>query len=261
MSTQTTGKLLKECFQTPAFAIVMLEDWREIVFRTDVRTMALLAQTCKAFWQLVEEIRKKNLGIALEYRRIEQILLAKKCLMMCANYGIPEAMFHLGYAKLRGGFGFKSFQKPTDAYDWIKKASGAGYPLAMVHLATSYSDEVDQQTKTTLKEKVLQSNCPLAIAAYWSTRTYKPENFIKNLRPVAEGGNEFAQNILACECITDKHELLSCTANEECLYWFEKSAIQGHMDSQRILSDWYNRTGNKEKAQFWQKKIKIHQNL
>lgn len=127
-------KLLRTCFRNVTPALVPLEVWWDIVLGTDLRAMPILAQTSKGFWQLVKEIRRRNLWIALEYRRIDQIPLARKCLIMCANHGIPEAMFHIGYAKQHGGFGFK---KSYRCNDWMQKASDAGYPLAMA--MTAYS--------------------------------------------------------------------------------------------------------------------------
>lgn len=147
-------KLLRRCFRNVAPTLVPLEVWWDIVLGTDVRAMTLLAQTSKGFWQLVEEIRRRNLRIALEYRRIDQIPLAKRCLTLCANHGIPEAMFHIGYAKQHGGFGFKK-----QSNDWIKKASDAGYPLAMaMYLEECYS--------FMLEDAVLSSEDNCAIGYY-----------------------------------------------------------------------------------------------
>jgi hypothetical protein len=97
-----TRRLLRLCFtRLPPASQVPLEIWRDnVVLETDLPTMTLLAQTCKAFWELVEEIRRCNVRVALVYRQYDQIPLARRCLKMCAHNGVAEAMFHLGYTRI-----------------------------------------------------------------------------------------------------------------------------------------------------------------
>jgi hypothetical protein len=248
-------KLLRKCFRNVAPALVPLEVWWEIVLGTDVRDMTLLAQTSKAFWQLVEEIRRRNLWIALEYRRIDQIPLARKCLTMCANHGIPEAMFHIGYAKFHKGFGFKNSIYLHN--DWIKKAADVGYPLAMAFLICQ-PGMIRQSDAEKLIERVFLSKDPCAIGYYYFKRmpTLISKECVDNLKIVAEKGNEFAQYILAGVYANGTRDILR--DDEEAMYWYGKAAHQGHFNSLQILSRFYHNKYNNQ-CQFWRKKLKIHE--
>jgi TPR repeat protein len=214
--------------------------------------MTLLAQTSKGFWRLVEEIRKRNLGIALEYRRIDQIPLAKRCLILCANHGIPEAMFHIGYAKFHKGFGFKNSIYLHN--DWIKKAADVGYPLAMAFLICQ-PGMVRQSDAEKLIERVVLSKDPCAIGYYYFKRmpSLIPKECVDNLKIVAEKGDEFAQYILAGVYANGTRYILR--DEEEAVYWYEKAAHQGHFNSLQIVSGFYH----SKQCQFWRKKLKIHE--
>lgn len=230
-------KLLRTCFRNVSPTLVPTEVWWDIVLGTDVRTMPVIAQTSKGFWRLVEEIRRRNLWIALEYRRIDQIPLAKKCLKLCANHGIPEAMFHIGYAKEHGGFGFK--RTTYCRKDWMQKASDAGYPLAMAitaFLPYCYTGEE-------LIQKVFWSKDPCAIGYVCDhIRSHiSDRGSVSYFKVSANAGNEFGQYYLA------RH--YEGIDNGLAKYWHTKAAEQGHVISQYFLI-------GAKKSQYWEKKVK-----
>lgn len=186
-----TRRLLRLCFTCLASASqVPLEVWRDnIVLETDLPTMTLLAQTCKAFWELVEEIRRCNVRVALVYRQYDQIPLARRCLKMCARNDVAEAMFHLGYAKMYGGFGFDYDECKIN---WIQQAalSGKSY-IAMAVYAQCFK-ESDPSTFNYLMKQVLSSNDNLALGYYH----YANSDFKKAfpfLEKSAKEGNEYGQ--------------------------------------------------------------------
>lgn len=249
-------RLLKQCFRSVAPALVPTEVWWDIVLGTDVRAMTLLAQTSKGFWQLVEEIRRRNLWIALEYRRINQIPMAKRCLTLCANHGIPEAMFHIGYARQHGGFGFK---KSYRCNDWIKKASDAGYPLAMAIMAYAQN-----RSRKTLIDKVFLSKdeCAMGYCCWLRHSSFdgSKEECISYFTLSAVEGNEFGQCFLA-SCYEDGlyqegHEIMSSNYGLA-VYWHTKAAEQGHAKSQKFMYKHYRKHSESiNEAGFWKEKLK-----
>lgn len=241
-------RLLRMCFRNVAPAQVPLEIWWDIVLGTELPAMTLLAQTCKGFWELVDEIRRRNIKIALEYRRMGQIPLAKKCLKMCADHGIPEAMFHMGYAKQFGGFGFK---KSYGCNDWIEKASNAGYPLAMAMTAYLYRFV---HVREMLTEKVMLSKDSCAIGyCRWQQESWMEG--VSHFKASANSGNEFGQFHLAYCYEVGVDELVPRDL-DLAVYWHTKAAEQGHAKSQYFLYQHY-RSRNKcsKKKQYWHKKL------
>ena len=221
-----TRGLLRLCFtRLPSASQVPLEVWRDnVVLETDLPTMTLLAQTCKAFWELVEEIRRCNVRVALVYRQYDQIPLAHRCLKMCAHNGVAEAMFHLGYAKIYGGFGEEGGVYKTK---WMKRAAEAGCYIAMAIYASliRLSDPIESEVWI---ERVLSSNDNLAIGYYYYLRNFVQKSFPFLLESAKEG-NEFAQYWMSEVC------RLTLQTQPQVRIWLERAAKQGLYVAQRRM--------------------------
>lgn len=231
-----------------AVAQIPFEIWWDIVCKINIEVMHLLAQTTKGFWMLVKEIRRRNIKFALEYRRIGQILLAKKCLEMCARHGIPEAMFHLGYAKQCGGFGFKGKWHKNNV--WMDKASKAEHPFAMALVACRHT--TDLQQKQQLVEKVFLSKDPFALG--WCHMQIpevagRHKNLSLLFEIAANQGNEFAQYSLGFCYETGSGGKEKDT--EMALLWYTKSANQGSVIAQKRLYQIYELLHDESLYQFW----------
>ena len=228
-----TRCLLRLCFtRLPSASQVPLEVWRDnVVLETDLRTMTLLAQTCKAFWELVEEIRRCNVRVALVYRQYDQIPLARRCLKMCARNGVAEAMFHLGYAKMYGGFGM-SYHK-YNTY-WIEKAAEAGSYIAMVMYG-----HIKYNTNNYWYQEALSSKDNLACGYYFLRVFPSNDRYEKarlHLEKSANEGNEFGQYWLS-ECNRKLSHEMEITNDK----WMNRAAKQGLFAAQAHIGkyDYY----------------------
>lgn len=109
---------------------VCFEIWEAILIQVnDVKTHGVLAPACKTFHEIIESFRRKYLRIALLYRINDQIALAQKCLLMCANAGGDSmAMVHLGFAYAYSGWNITP--NHDLALNWLKRASDMKNELA-----------------------------------------------------------------------------------------------------------------------------------
>ena len=215
-----TRRLLRLCFtRLPSASQVPLEVWRDnVVLETDLPTMTLLAQTCKAFWELVEEIRRCNVRVALVYRQYDQIPLARRCLEMCAHNGVAEAMFHIAYSELMGGFGIMFRLSPQS--EWLQKAAEHGSFIAMVWYASSiqFSDPVGFKFYV---KRVLLSDDNLALGFYCKNINFDLEKCFHFWEKSAKEGNEFGQFWFSEIC------RLTLQTQPQVRIWLERAANQG----------------------------------
>lgn len=127
---------LRACFGKDIRATqIPLEIWGQIVLETSIKDISTIAQMCKGFAAVVEYIRARHFEIALLYRREGQMHLAHKCLMMCVEMNNPDAMFHLGYAMIRGGWRIhcdEFWSEDELANKWITKAAEMGSINALI---------------------------------------------------------------------------------------------------------------------------------
>lgn len=245
-------RLLRTCFgNLPYASRVPLEIWRDTIVleMMDIQTMTVLAQTCRGFWELIEEIRRRNVGIALRYRTCDQIPLARRCLKMCARSGVAEAMFHLGCAKRWGGFGVRS--NPENV-EWIQKAAEHGSYAAMV----VYVDYlIKQETTIDLSywtEKILSCGDNLALGLYYNDieNDYKKaEPFLKKS---AQEGNAYAQHQLG---VLYWYEYYSPNKHMTGTYWIQRAAGQGHFEAQMQLSCFSGAPDDDSEKTYWRKKM------
>jgi TPR repeat protein len=144
-----------------------MDVWKEFLNKyVDAKSLTRLCQTSSAFKELVEGICRTNVRIAWECRKEDQIPLARKFILACANNGNPEAMFHLGFALTHeGGWGYPS--NGRDGMKWLKAGAKLGnisalacyygYKTSMLQ----YWDDYDQ-----IKHKIMSSSDSFA-KGYW----------------------------------------------------------------------------------------------
>lgn len=124
----------RECIGNPLMNQVPYDIWKAILLFCHLKTVGKLAQLCKTFREFVEEYRRGTFGVALEYRRENQIRLAGKYLYIHATKNQnPEAIFHLAMAYTYSGWGF---QKNASARKKLfLKLTNMKYPPGMIHYA------------------------------------------------------------------------------------------------------------------------------
>lgn len=97
-------RVSKKIRKINVFSSIPRDVWRFLLLPKmyNIKTIGLLAQTCRAGRGVMEQLRTNNLYIAKLYRRKRQFPLALKCLQSCVDHGDKEAMFHLAFAYLHG---------------------------------------------------------------------------------------------------------------------------------------------------------------
>ena len=118
-------------------SLIPFEIWKHIMNISNLQCIVFLAQTCRGFHLLFENLQKNDVSIATRFRKEGQISLAKKSLQKCANNGNGVAMFHLGYAYSYGGWGVKKINTEK-AIEWFKKSAETGNCSGLTH----YSNKV-----------------------------------------------------------------------------------------------------------------------
>lgn len=136
---------LRACFGKDIHATqIPLEIWGQIVLETSIKDISTIAQMCKGFAAVVEYIRARHFEIALLYRREDQMRLAHKCLMMCVEMNNPDAMFHIGYAMVKGGWRIdwnEFWIEDKRANEWITKAAEMGNTNALLYISKGVQHE------------------------------------------------------------------------------------------------------------------------
>lgn len=134
---KTIQTMLRECFGNVVHKLIPKEIWQYILLNTNPRDISTIAQMCKAFNELVEQvIRSNNLKLAKQYLREGQTKMALRCLKNCVEHGNTEAMFVMGYAHTRGGWGLE-----FDGYksrEYFKMAADGGNRRGMVFYECIY---------------------------------------------------------------------------------------------------------------------------
>lgn len=205
-----TGQQIKECIKRDSVVYQMpIDIWKHFLDRhVDAKTLTLMMRTCRPLYELIKHICENNVRIAWECRKYNQITLAKKWLLCCAENGNTDAMFHLGFAmKNAGGWGYK--QNTVQGLYWLKKAGKAGNISAMACCPTfqrdftgsgdsdneNYWEEAENDER---EARILESGNTFAIG-YWyyyvDKRIDKAYNFFR--KSAEEDNNEYAQYYLA----------------------------------------------------------------
>lgn len=94
----------KKTVKINVFSSIPRDVWAFLLLpKMYMKTIGLLAQTCRAGRRVIDQLRTNNLHLAKLYRKKRQFPLALKCLWSCVDYGDKEAVFHLAFAYLSGG--------------------------------------------------------------------------------------------------------------------------------------------------------------
>lgn len=194
----------KACLGKSLHKQVPYEIWQIILKSCSLETMGTLAQLCKIFEEFVEEYRKSNFGVALEYRREGQITLARKYLRICAKNGDQEAMFHLAVAYEESGWDIKKNYK--NAKRWFEKLKDLKHPCGMIYYADLLlhgrpSVEIIALAHSIAREALALDTCKTfekGFCYYEGLGVRKDVAIAESLlkQSAEEDNNEFAQKIL-----------------------------------------------------------------
>lgn len=235
---KTLRTRLRDCFGKPSLpqSHVPLDIWKHILQTADIQSMGKMAQTSKAFEEVVrEKIRTNNWELALRYRKEGQIRLAKWCLKSCVKHGHPHATFHLGYAHINAGWGVNVHQN-TKAKKYMERAIELGSEHALV-------------LGTRIGHQQIQSTNPLVLAyMHLFGKDGSSALGLQYLEQAAQNGDEFAQHQMGKQLqygyITDKDI-------KKALDWYTKSAEQGYACAQYSLCCYYTNKGNEKLREKW----------
>lgn len=229
------GQRIKACIKRDSAVYWIPSDiWKEFLWKyVDAKSLTRLAQTSSVFTELVKHVCENNVRVAWECRKENQIPLARKWLLSCAENGNKDAMFHLGFAlKTEGGWGYAP--SPLAGLMWLKKAAKDGHVTSMALCPTffqefegsgdsddeNYWDDegtrpmgaspkelllVSQETRSRgaspdepREAKILASGNAFAIGWWWFSESRDFEKLISYFKESAEkDNNEYAQYYLA----------------------------------------------------------------
>lgn len=214
----------RECFKPGVpQSLVPLDIWKHILLNTDPQSLGGMAQTSKAFEEVVrEDIRVNNYPLARQYRKEGQIGLALTCLKSCVDHNHPEATFQLGYSHMFGGWGVETryYEKGSK---YCKKAFQLGYDCGVLYgHITSEIREISPEQLTN----------PLSRGFYYEHVMGEIEIAIKYYEKSAQEGNELAQWTLANHYrnVSGTH-----TDHNKAMELYLKSAEQGFGQAQQSL--------------------------
>lgn len=210
---------VRECLGKPQND-VPVDIWK-FILRLNIRCMAIMAQTCKTFEQVVKEIRTNNYILARQYRAEGQIRLARDCLVSCVEHNHTEATFQLGYAHCYGGWGVD-----------VSSAAGSSYLTKAEKLGSEYALVVNYNIKSIFidyKRLTIPFVCGYAI--FKSTQPdYK--KVIEYFEISTQQGDELGQYYLGfCYYLG----LGTAKNTDKAKEWYTKSAEQGFYGAQYIL--------------------------
>lgn len=246
-----TGQQIKECIKPDSVVYqIPIDIWKHFLDRhVDAKTLTLMMRTCRPLYELIKHICENNVRIAWECRKYNQITLAKKWLLCCAENGNTDAMFHLGFAmKNGGGWGYKS--NTVQGLYWLKKAGKAGNISAMASCPTFQRDFTgsgdsddenywDEEENDEREARILGSGNAFAIGywyiTYYSGATHKDKAIYFFKKSAKEDNNEYGQFYLSILVDEGKE-------------WIKKSADNGFGPAQsiyckecyKIRDFWYN---------------------
>lgn len=126
----------KKTAKINAFSSIPRDVWRFLLLpKMYMKTIGLLAQTCRAGRRVMEQLRTNNLYLAKLYRKKRQFPLALKCLQSCVDHGDKEAVFHMAFAYLHGHeWGIDNADEPK-AFKLFKSISDEPFSLGRVFYA------------------------------------------------------------------------------------------------------------------------------
>jgi TPR repeat protein len=244
--------LLRECFGETKLPQKWLEVdiWQLIIVNADLQSVSTMAQTSKAFNQLVEDnYRTNNLKLAKRYLREGQTRMARRCLENCVEHGNPEAMFCIGYAYFSGGWGLKPSNQ--NMYEYLKMSADAGNPRGMVYYARIYQGNMVLEggsRSNIYYQRALASGDLFARGYYYyyganPADTTNSFEAVKCFTKLAMDGDEHAQYFMGdCHLYgkkgVDKNR-------EKAIEWYTKAAEQGFYPALDVLSQMIVGTNSK----------------
>ena len=268
-------KSLRKCFRNNIFSLVPYEIWRDLIvsYSGDVRIILLLSQTCRGFNNLVDDIGKTNINLALLLRREGQIPLALKYLRKCVDNGDSLAMFHLGYAYWRGGWGVNDEDDEScdKSMYWLERSAKYGNPHGMAFFAHFlrkgyYGVQPNIELSIIWGQKALSSNDPFAKGLFWLEGLGGKQDHFKAFpyfETSAKEGDEFGQYYFAKQWFEFGQYYLAKrwyngTKLDYGFYWCEKSAQRGLYSAQIALATIHRKSlifQDEKKALIWDRKV------
>lgn len=220
--------------------------WKEFLNKyVDAKSLTRLGETSSAFKELVESIYRSNVRIAWECRKEDQIPLARKFILACAENGNPEAMFHLGFAlTYGGGWGFQQHDK--QGRKWLRQSVKLGNISALACYPYDWEpgcdvdyvrepnpmDDIDE-----IHNKIMSSNDNFAKGwwCFFADNDIDSEDsvylYFKNS---AEGdNNEYGIYYLGF-CLD---EGIGHARSYDCIALYKKSAMMGFAKAQRKYTE------------------------
>lgn len=250
--------LLKNCFRNKLFSAVPFEIWRWIIFQADNASTDVISRSCWGFKELVDSLRFEHFDLALKCRREGNIREAQQNLRHSIESGNSQAMLHVGYAYMFGGWGLKRDHKA--AVEWFKKSAHRGNAAAMAMYAHFLirGNEVtfDCEKSEEWANKALASNNLFAVGYCHFNGVGTKLNYKKALaffKGAAERFcDEFGEFWLGEIYITGYGVRMNY---DNAFYWFSRSAEQGLADAQYRIGCMYEAgvgcTKNIEMANSW----------
>lgn len=224
---KTIQTMLRECFGNAVQKLIPKEIWQYILMNTNPREISTIAQMCKAFNELVEQIiRSNNLKLAKQYLREGQTKMALRCLQNCVEHGNTEAMFVMGYAHTRGGWGLEFDDDKSREY--FKMAADGGNHKGMVFYECIYQS---YQNNSYGKSLLDSDDFFVRGYSYYDGAAVDNNQAIYYFTKSAMMEDEYAQYYLGlCYMMNDRED------KEKGIEWLRKSAEQGLYVAQEQLS-------------------------
>lgn len=214
------------------FILIPFEIWEVIVSRrVCLKTIGLLAQTCRGFAQFVETTVKKSLRLAFRCRRAGYIVAAARCLAESARTGNARAMHYMGRAYLAGDWGFSVNKRMAE--EWFLKGAEHGNPRSMAFYAFFNRDDSNWARKALASDDLYAvAYCHLNALGTPQNRELAFELFEKSA--VATGRED------ECRCTGRRYMHETPQDGGKAFYWFSKSAVLGCPESQYDLALLYH---------------------
>lgn len=211
--------LLRECFKKSSlYSLVPFDIWKVVVARAALRSIGKVAQLSRGFRELVRQLRRSDIRMALGYRKAGQIPLAKQCITSCAEHGNARAMLLLGIACTDGGWGYKGDNERR--HYWLKKAAEAGEATGMALYARYLKFRSNEVTMWTRKALSSENRIAIELCQLFNLGTIVITTRAFFLKIAAKNGDEVAQYWLGVhyEQKGDK---------ESAFRWYFQAAEQG----------------------------------
>lgn len=219
--------VLRECFKKSSLqSLVPFDIWKVIVAYTVLRTIGNVAQLSRGFRELVRQLRRSDIRMALGYRKAGQIPLARYCITICAEHGNAHAMLLLGIAFSYGGWGYDK-DKERRHY-WLKKAAEAGDAIGMSLFAHHLNRNASHDDAIEWAKKALSSKnkTAIAICQFYSVGTSVDDSTTSTfLKIAARNDDEIAQYWLGVYR-EDEGDY------ESAFWWYLQAAKQGFAQAQ-----------------------------